>query len=172
MPETYDNDMYGTDKFVYGMIKEANESLCQLDPNSVTLSNMILSLYIGYCFLHYRNVAWLYFLVILRAILDILDGGIARKCDKQSELGKYLDNIGDLFFFLIICYVVMVRIKKRYGVIKRFIPFLVAIAIYVTYKNCTTDYDLNDKYRALRLIHDNTILISIVLMYGLLRILN
>ena len=170
MPESI--DIYSTDKFIYRLIKDSNESLCHIDPNFVTLSNILLSFYIAYCLLYQRDVKWLYFLVILRSVLDILDGGVARKCNKQSEVGKYLDNIGDLIFFLVLCYIVIIRIKKKYRLIKQLIPFLVVIAIYITYKNCTTDYDITNRYWILRIIHDNTIIVGIVTMYGLLNILN
>ena len=106
----------------------------------------------------------------MRSVLDILDGGVARKCDKQSEIGKYLDNIGDLLFVLVLCYVVMTRVKAPYQYIRYAGYPLIAFATYVTYRNCVDNYELNESLGVLRYVQDNTVFLSIIVMYGILQV--
>jgi len=92
MPEVYDR--FSGDASIYTMIKNTGDWICDLEPNHITILNMGVTVAIGYLLLRNRKPYLLYGLVVLRSVLDILDGGVARKCDKQSDMGKYLDNMG------------------------------------------------------------------------------
>lgn len=168
MPEVYDR--FSGDASIYTMIKNTGDWICDLEPNHITLLNMGVTVAIGYLLLRNRNQYLLYGLVVLRSVLDILDGGVARKCDKQSDMGKYLDNIGDLLFVLVLCYVVMTRVKAPYRYIRYAGYPLIAFAIYVTYRNCVDNYELNESLGILRYVQDNTVFLSIIVMYGVLQV--
>ena len=106
---------FRTDKIVRDYIKRASDSICVIDPNHVTLLNYGVTCIIGYLLWHKnRNLGVLCGLFVFRSILDILDGGIARKCNTTSRTGKILDIIGDAFFGLTICVFFIVNLKKKY----------------------------------------------------------
>ena len=39
------------------------------------------------------------FLILFRHFIDCLDGQVARKCNKVSEFGNYLDIFTDMLFY-------------------------------------------------------------------------
>lgn len=73
-----------------------------LVPNHITVINFILSLYIIYSICKKKyNLSILLLFMFIRTCLDCLDGAIARKCNKTSELGKYLDVFSDNISFIL-----------------------------------------------------------------------
>jgi hypothetical protein len=89
----YSFDAMFTYKFV-DMISNEN-----MEPNVITLCNIIPSILSLY-YLH--NGAYTLFLVFLvvRLVLDCLDGHVARKYNKTSEFGNTLDHYTDMVFYI------------------------------------------------------------------------
>ena len=156
-----------TDKFVYDRIKQASDSICVIDPNLVTLLNYGVTCIIGYLLWHKnRNLGVLYGLFIVRSILDILDGGIARKCKKTSRLGKILDLLGDAFFGIMISVFIIIHLKQKYKAYVWIVYLFIVTSVYITYKSIQEDdYDSIQQNEILTFLYHNTILVSIFYLY-------
>lgn len=75
-----------------------------------------------------------FFVFSLLGITDFLDGFIARKFNKTSELGNILDGIADKFLMLSITIVLLIKHIIPYWTLILFIRDLLAI-IYVIFYN-------------------------------------
>lgn len=68
--------------------------------NQLTISAVILSCLMGFCFLQYHTlylgILIIPFGLLLRMALNALDGMMARQYDMQSQLGEILNEIGDV----------------------------------------------------------------------------
>lgn len=67
-------------------------------PNLLTAGNLkcgILSIFLAFS----GRLEWACYLIYFAAILDFLDGFLARKLNKMSELGKQLDSLADMVTF-------------------------------------------------------------------------
>lgn len=77
-------------------------SYTPITPTQVTIVHTILA-FVGAWFLSYGSVTdlWIAFVIFqVRAVLDCLDGTIARRKNMSSELGRNLDMLGDTIGFL------------------------------------------------------------------------
>mgnify|MGYP006092612865 CR=1 FL=1 len=71
----------------------------KISANVITYINSALSLYIIHIVAMYPcNYYLIFFLALLRAFLDILDGAVARKCNDTSEFGSKLDKTTDIVY--------------------------------------------------------------------------
>jgi phosphatidylglycerophosphate synthase len=73
-------------------------------PNVVTAFALVLTLAIVY-FHHVHSETLVVACILLRQIFDILDGNIARACNKMSTFGKHFDLVTDLVFWAVMVYV-------------------------------------------------------------------
>lgn len=67
-------------------------------PNLLTAGNLkcgILSIFLAFS----GQLEWACYLIYFAAILDFLDGFLARKLNQMSELGKQLDSLADMVTF-------------------------------------------------------------------------
>ena len=72
-----------------------------IHPNAI--SGLSLAVAAAIPFLHYRRLLWwVAASIVLRQILDCLDGEVARRCHKTSKAGAMLDAIGDTVFFFVL----------------------------------------------------------------------
>jgi phosphatidylglycerophosphate synthase len=92
---------YVDDVIFGGWLAPLVRSFCPhawLHPNVLTLVGLALTLLIAPC--HLWGLHWAAcVLVLLRTLLDGLDGETARKCDKRTKLGGYLDTTSDAVYF-------------------------------------------------------------------------
>ena len=65
-----------------------------IHPNTITISGIISNFYI-LKFLIYKKINTLNMLLTFRYFTDIMDGAVARKYNKVSKIGGYLDTIND-----------------------------------------------------------------------------
>lgn len=101
MPEP--TSVYSTDKFIYNYISNPiAELICFIDPNFITFITLLLTIPITYGLLNNWSTLSITTLMLIRQILDCLDGSVARKCNKQSEFGAKFDYITDNIFLTII----------------------------------------------------------------------
>ncbi len=96
--------MIDSEKFIFGkLLNPLVKFFCCLNihPNIVTLSSFIFSTLLLH---YYSSNQFNYFvlMIFLKWLSDGLDGEIARKCNKTSKLGGYLDTIADLYYYIII----------------------------------------------------------------------
>ena len=94
MPETTTN--YSIDKLVYNCLNKFSKDNCYLTPNHITIFNIFITFLILYFFYNRGSMSIILILIFIRCILDILDGCVARMCNKGSKLGHKLDTIGDI----------------------------------------------------------------------------
>ena len=77
-----------------------------VSPNSITLLSIILSFVLSYFFFNVSDNS-LYFLIVafgllLRMMLNALDGMMARMYNLQSSLGEILNEVGDIISDIVI----------------------------------------------------------------------
>ena len=95
MPSPFNKNI-SLDNYIYE--HKFNQKLCYISPNEITILGIIITIIIGYLFYTERYIPIFIFLVFFRSLCDIYDGMIARKCDKTSLLGKYLDVGADCLY--------------------------------------------------------------------------
>jgi CDP-diacylglycerol--serine O-phosphatidyltransferase len=75
-------------------------------PNIITLLNLLCGC-IAIVFAFDGNLVWSAYLVGIAAVLDFLDGFVARALKQYSEIGKQLDSLADMVTFGLVPGVVM-----------------------------------------------------------------
>ena len=68
-----------------------------IHPNTISTISHICNAIILYqlFFANIKNIEFIGLIIIIRYFTDILDGSVARKYNKTSELGHKLDHYGD-----------------------------------------------------------------------------
>ena len=77
-------------------VTKLSKKICGIHPNIITILNFIPALFIFFNIKHNKPYYILIILSIINRYLDMLDGEIARSCDKKSKLGAVLDITGDI----------------------------------------------------------------------------
>ena len=77
-----------------------------MEPNVITIVGFLLNFVILFSF-EQKNTLLFISSVIVRYICDSLDGYIARKYKKTSEIGGIMDTVSDLGFFMVLTYTVL-----------------------------------------------------------------
>ncbi|MCL4446934.1 MAG: CDP-alcohol phosphatidyltransferase family protein [Thermoplasmatales archaeon] len=82
--------------------------LKNVNPNSITMISFFLAILfaVSYYF-GFRNLIWLivaFFLLIGSSYLDALDGAVARKFQKESKKGDFLDHLLDRYSDFVILF--------------------------------------------------------------------
>ena len=153
---------------------------CQwrIHPNVLTALALGLSAAIPFFHLS-RQTGAVIAAILLRQILDCLDGEVARQCGKTSSLGAWLDNIADGFFFWgLILIVVSIFVYSRFWmIVLSWLIFGVLFAIHVVacggrsiMDHALKDYDTPSTYRRCYalLVNDSLLFVAaIALLYGL-----
>jgi len=78
----------------------------KMNPNAITLFNIIPSL-ISLYYVYHKDYLLFFIFLIIRTVLDCLDGLVARKYNKTSKLGAFLDIFTDLCFNSALLYIVL-----------------------------------------------------------------
>ena len=161
-----------TDSYFYNYLNSLDNSICCLEPNHITIFNYFISaLLLYFTYNKTFNIYILSLIILIRALLDNLDGGIARKCNKTSVLGKYLDVFGDTISAIIFFIVLYINIKDEYIWIRNIIPLFIISYIYAGYSCIYNDYEIYNSKLG-RFIHDNTTIINVIgyyIIYSLLK---
>lgn len=154
MPES--TDFYSSEKFIYDAIKQVpNQYLCEINPNFITFLGFLCTPCILYLMYTNKSLYIILFFTILRSFFDILDGAVARKCNKITKLGATLDIFSDQFFFIsILCLVLYKKLKQQ-----NYLNAIILISwIIYAYVYSTTQAYLN---RTLdEIIHNNSIILT------------
>ena len=91
---------FSTDYYLYKFLNKLAKRICWIHPNIITIGAGLMIFPIISNILYDGNVWYLIVLFLIRHILDCLDGSVARKCNKSSKFGAYLDLSFDYIFFL------------------------------------------------------------------------
>lgn len=125
LPDKYEEPI---SVFMYQLIELTSNIITnKIHPNIITLSNILLRIYIMHNLQKniYKNIP---IYIIFSCFLDYLDGYIARKYNMITELGDYLDHIGDTVFLLFILYIMITKLNNKYKNKILFILFLFVIS--------------------------------------------
>jgi len=104
---------YSTDYYLYKGLNKIAPGMCWLSPNIVTLISALLIIPIIINILKDQSALVFIILLLVRHILDCLDGTIARKCEKTSTIGAYLDMVFDYIFFLALYIAILYKIMNN-----------------------------------------------------------
>jgi phosphatidylglycerophosphate synthase len=165
-----------TDGFLYNYLYDPlAKHLCFLDPNHITIACflMLAPLIIGFL---QRWPLWMIILIMfVRQSLDCLDGAVARACKKTSKTGAILDMSEDIVTIIALGGLALwIMWQKSYPI--WMFSILFAIYIYLIY-NMT--FHLFQKMNDVQLdftpfetfIHDNTMVLCIMIVVGLYRMI-
>ena len=101
-----------------------------LNPNIITLIGIILNNYL-IRFIFQKNTKMAYIIITLRILADIFDGNIARKFNKKSKVGGFLDTFADII--LAFSYVFMITYSFSKSINKSLIFSFFTIFILIKY---------------------------------------
>lgn len=102
-----------TDQVVYDHIcNPLAKYLCFMNPNVISVMGFLFVIPIMYNILMNRSVWELVVLMMVKAVIDCLDGAVARKCDKCTKLGATLDILFDTLSILLISATVILKIGE------------------------------------------------------------
>ena len=96
--------------------------------------------------------------VIMNRLLDCLDGEVARKCDKRSVVGSYMDSISDI---LLVSIVTLFILKSRRTFENISLTFVIVFLISLLF----VDHSTHTISPAISCIHDNTLIVSFIAAY-------
>lgn len=87
------------DKLLFGFIKKYWPRY--ILPNHLTILRAILAFYIIYLLLAgFTNAFWITLIFVFGALLDLLDGSIARTLNMKTKLGAVIDPLADRLLIL------------------------------------------------------------------------
>lgn len=139
------------------MITENVKIFKYIHPNYITISGILSNFIIYYLLKKNNRIKLLYLIIMYRYLTDILDGSIARKYNKTSKLGGYLDTINDFMLFTMICYIYL---KKKY-----FIVTFICSILYIIKFDLFYDHSSIKKEGLNAFIVNNTIFVYIILIF-------
>tara|TARA_E500000178_G_C16856997_1_gene677850 strand:- start:357 stop:896 length:540 start_codon:yes stop_codon:yes gene_type:complete len=154
------------------VIEPISKILCFIHPNIITLSNFITVYFLLKNFLYKEKTHVAIILICINRLIDILDGSIARNCNKESKIGGVIDMlcdhtliIGILIIYLIKIYKLNINIKIKIIISIVIISFIVyllyLIFLHIFKKSYYTE--LNNKTifsNIILFIMNNTVILS------------
>jgi len=147
------------DLYIYKLLENIpKKPFCYFHPNVATLLGLFCIPFILHNIYYKGGLGAAVGIILLKSMLDILDGKIARRCNKTSELGHTLDHLSDLLFyqaiFIMLLYLSFVARKPYHSIMIFFI--MVNIYKYVV----ELHYNSNFQNPVFRFFHDNSLLFS------------
>lgn len=135
----------------------ANE---HIEPNYITIFNIIPSVLALY-YIYHDDFLWFCIYLIIRIILDSLDGYTARKFNKVSKFGELLDCIQDTFFWSILLYILLKNKVNNIILFVIILSFIIVIQDWSYFPIMTELFDI---------AHDNTIVFAPIVSYVLYKL--
>jgi len=181
MPDPTDG--FSTDRFFYNNLYTTSDAMCVIHPNVFTIMGWLLAIPLVNN-LHYNGpMDTAIVLIFIKQCLDLMDGMQARKCNKGSKLGAFLDTIADSTSWIALSSVVLY--KCAISNVDNYIKYLIMVPIlflhYTLLKYVYDDY--NNLYiknnpvsmeiheEIPTLYHDNTMVCAIIFVIALKYIL-
>lgn len=85
-----------------------------IEPNTITITGIVLNIILYNYFIRNNFKSKIVnILLIIRFLCDIFDGAVARKYNKLSDLGGFLDTVNDLMFIQIYIFILFNKIFKN-----------------------------------------------------------
>ena len=169
------SDYYLRKKFVTKLSKK----ICGIHPNIITILNLIPALFIFFNIKQNKPYYILIILSIINRYLDMLDGEIARSCDKKSKLGAVLDITGDIILYLSVFILIFIKTYKgnRKTLVKILISlFFIPISFFCLYtvylelnsnswiNKMNQDKKTNILHHSILVYRDNAFIMGILIM--------
>jgi len=158
-----------TDKYISPIACKYN-----IHPNVVTVFNIVLNIAFFVYFQTISNPNKYHVLIMLLtyAFLYILDGSIARTCDKSTNFGANLDTLSDKLF-MIVNIIMVYELIKQHKQCKKYMMFFIFYivvlcscpiinAIFKIYSQIDTSVKVKKLDVCLPFIHDNTFVLYFV----------
>ena len=146
----------GTDVVIYEAIDKVVPFFCDknIHPNVITFTGFILN------FVLLTDVSSTHKIlaVLMNRLLDCLDGEVARKCDKKSVLGSYMDSISDI---LLMSSLTLFILQSRRTFKNISLTFMIVFLISLLF----VDHSTHTISPVISCIHDNTLIVSFVAAY-------
>jgi len=151
-----------------------NESLLSLFKNihpNIISSTGIISNFIIIFLLLKKNIYWANIFIIIRYYTDILDGAVARKYNKTSKLGGYLDTMNDIIFITLYIFIISYFFITNKNIIySQIITVLYFFGIIIYFKklDVLSDHDKlkdTDYNKLLAFITNNSIFAFMICFY-------
>ena len=155
MPEVINKNNFSFDDYIYEYIKELPKKICFLEPNNITIFNYFIKFFISYLIYYDKSLLIIVLFVLFLTFLDILDGSIARKCNKGTKLGAKLDIFGDGLFLNLLLYIFYLKASSK--CIKLLFLLLLIFGLFMSINLCF-NYDYLYEYDIMKFFHDNTII--------------
>lgn len=163
---------FATDHLVYNYIcNPIAKHICFISPNFITFLCFLCIFPITYNLYINASLPTLLFWVILRGILDCLDGAAARRCKTSSPLGAKLDIMNDALSLLVVFAVIFVKLinTKYYWLLILPTAYIFSFLPLVVKTNLQAELEQN---KFARFVHDNTVLNAIIATLIIKYILN
>lgn len=167
MPEPFNR--WSSDYPVYRyLLNPLAKRICFVHPNLVTLACLITTIPIVLNILNNGSAVALVLWFVLKALLDCLDGSVARTCNRSSKLGALLDTLSDGISTIAIAACLAHVIVKRklfkmpqiaIGIISVLWCIILPIGIYIQIFG--KEHGIL-KIKSAWVIHDNSVIVSIV----------
>lgn len=105
--------MINTDAFLVRSVGEKLNVFCYLHIHPNVITFIALAMSIALPFLHIYKFHWLVFsFIIIRQLCDCFDGAVARKCEKTSKLGGFLDTLADFICLFSVFFIILTMFYK------------------------------------------------------------
>lgn len=163
----------GTDVHIYNSLDYIIPTLCRLHihPNVITSISVLKNVKLFYVLKNPSQYS-IFILFISHAILDCLDGELARQCNKTSDFGAHLDAFADHMFLAIVTAFMLSHVSRiRYDIPSVVICFFL-ISLWTVY-----GLDFNPTTHQIKggipeFIITNTVLLTVLLYFFFISFFN
>jgi phosphatidylglycerophosphate synthase len=131
-----------------------------IDPNYITILNIFPSALALY-YIYNDNFPMFTIFLTIHIILDALDGHIARKYNKVSKIGHFLDCTLDTIFWSILLFMLL-NGKINFGIL-----FLIIISFIVVIQGWSYVPIMSEIFE---IMHDNAIILAPLVSYCLYKL--
>ncbi len=100
-----------------------------IHPNIISLTGFLLNIIIAYNIFTFNYGPILLISIILRCLMDILDGAIARKYNKVTYIGGLLDTFTDCSLIIIMFYYFLLKLNLPKYIIVLPISIIISTAL-------------------------------------------
>jgi phosphatidylglycerophosphate synthase len=158
---------YASDRLIYTHIcNPLSKQLCGVDPSFITFLGLLSVIPIVKNLYYNGSTQHLVFWLALRALLDCLDGAVARNCNKESHQGAVFDISSDLLCASLISLIVIkhtwnTKYKFFVIILSMFLMSNLVINWYHTINGNEKVGLSKDEYGLCTFFHDNTVLLAI-----------
>ncbi len=163
--------MIDTDKYINKYVKKSMPLFKYIHPNFVTLTGFFINLFIYHYYFINKNIKILGILIIIRVLMDNLDGMVARTYNKSSNFGGQFDLLSGYILHYLLIYGILqyFRFKK---VNSNCITIFLLICLFLSHINTNSiskHENMNDDVFN-GFIRNNTYIFNIILILFLLKL--